>query len=51
VADVAASSARTTSPTTQTLIGIGVISATCEMALTQVARAIFPHPTQTELFG
>jgi dihydrolipoamide dehydrogenase len=22
-----------------------------EMTLTQVARAIFPHPTQTELFG
>ncbi len=36
---------------TDTLIGIGVMMVAGEMTLTQVARAIFPHPTQTELFG
>ena len=32
-------------------IGIGVMMVAGEMTLTQVAKAIFPHPTQTELFG
>jgi len=36
---------------TDTLIGIGVMIVAGEMTLTQVAKAIFPHPTQTELFG
>ncbi|HMM46546.1 MAG TPA: FAD-dependent oxidoreductase [Thiobacillaceae bacterium] len=36
---------------TDTLIGTGVMMVAGEMTLTQVARAIFPHPTQTELFG
>jgi dihydrolipoamide dehydrogenase len=36
---------------TDTLIGSGVMMVAGEMTLTQVARAIFPHPTQTELFG
>jgi dihydrolipoamide dehydrogenase len=36
---------------TDTLIGIGVMMVAGEMTLTQVAKAIFPHPTQTELFG
>ncbi len=36
---------------TDTLIGIGVMMVAGEMTLNQVARAIFPHPTQTELFG
>ncbi|MDQ1316126.1 MAG: dihydrolipoamide dehydrogenase, partial [Pseudomonadota bacterium] len=31
--------------------GIGVMMVAGEMTLTQVAKAIFPHPTQTELFG
>jgi dihydrolipoamide dehydrogenase len=34
-----------------TLIGAGVMMVAGQMTLTQVARAIFPHPTQTELFG
>jgi dihydrolipoamide dehydrogenase len=36
---------------TDTLIGIGVMMVAGDMTLTQVAKAIFPHPTQTELFG
>jgi dihydrolipoamide dehydrogenase len=36
---------------TDTLAGIGVTTVAGEMTLTQVAKAIFPHPTQTELFG
>ncbi|MHB8759064.1 MAG: FAD-dependent oxidoreductase, partial [Thiobacillus sp.] len=36
---------------TDTLIGTGVMMVSGEMTLTQVAKAIFPHPTQTELFG
>jgi dihydrolipoamide dehydrogenase len=36
---------------TDTLIGIGVMMVAGEMTLNQVAKAIFPHPTQTELFG
>jgi dihydrolipoamide dehydrogenase len=36
---------------TDTLIGTGVMMVASELTLTQVARAIFPHPTQTELFG
>ncbi|NWG40111.1 MAG: FAD-dependent oxidoreductase [Hydrogenophilaceae bacterium] len=36
---------------TDTLIGAGVMMVAGEMTLTQVAKAIFPHPTQTELFG
>ncbi|MFN3749738.1 MAG: FAD-dependent oxidoreductase [Thiobacillus sp.] len=36
---------------TDTLIGTAVMMVAGEMTLTQVARAIFPHPTQTELFG
>jgi dihydrolipoamide dehydrogenase len=34
-----------------TLIGAGVMMVSGSLTLTQVARAIFPHPTQTELFG
>jgi dihydrolipoamide dehydrogenase len=33
------------------LTRIGVIMVAGEMTLTQVAKAIFPHPAQTELFG
>ncbi len=48
----AASSACTCLPDhPDTLIGIGVMMVAGEMTLTQVAKAIFPHPTQTELFG
>jgi len=36
---------------TVTLIGTGVMMVASELTLTQVARAIFPHPTQTKLFG
>jgi dihydrolipoamide dehydrogenase len=36
---------------TDTLIGIGVMMVAGDMTLNQVAKAIFPHPTQTELFG
>jgi len=36
---------------TDTLIGTAVMMVAGEMTLTQVAKAIFPHPTQTELFG
>jgi dihydrolipoamide dehydrogenase len=36
---------------TDTLIGTGVMMVAGEMTLSQVAKAIFPHPTQTELFG
>jgi dihydrolipoamide dehydrogenase len=36
---------------TDTLIGIGVMMVAGELTLNQVAKAIFPHPTQTELFG
>ena len=36
---------------TDTLIGAAVMMVTGGMTLTQVANAIFPHPTQTELFG
>lgn len=36
---------------TDTLIGAGVLMVTGQMTLTQVAQAIFPHPTQTEMFG
>jgi dihydrolipoamide dehydrogenase len=36
---------------TDTLIGAGVMMVSGGMTLTQVAEAIFPHPTQTELFG
>jgi len=34
-----------------TLIGEGVMMVAGEMTLTQVAEAIHPHPTQTEMFG
>ncbi len=34
-----------------TLIGTGVMMVSGEMTLKQVAHAIFPHPTQTEIFG
>ena len=34
-----------------TLIGAGVLMVSGGMTLKQVAGAIFPHPTQTELFG
>jgi dihydrolipoyl dehydrogenase len=34
-----------------TLIGAGVMMVAGELTLSQVAKAIFPHPTQTELFG
>jgi dihydrolipoamide dehydrogenase len=34
-----------------TLIGEGVMMVSGEMTLEQVAHAIHPHPTQTELFG
>ncbi|MBI3777206.1 MAG: FAD-dependent oxidoreductase [Gammaproteobacteria bacterium] len=34
-----------------TLIGEGVMMVAGDMTLEQVARAIHPHPTQTELFG
>lgn len=36
---------------TDTLIGAAVMMVTAGMTLTQVAEAIFPHPTQTEMFG
>jgi dihydrolipoyl dehydrogenase len=36
---------------TDTLIGAAVMMVSAGMTLTQVAQAIFPHPTQTELFG
>ncbi len=36
---------------TDTLIGTAVMMVAGDMTLTQVAKAIFPHPTQTELFG
>jgi dihydrolipoamide dehydrogenase len=36
---------------TDTLIGAAVMMVTAGMTLDQVARAIFPHPTQTEMFG
>ena len=36
---------------TDTLIGAAVMMVSGGMSLTQVAEAIFPHPTQTELFG
>jgi len=36
---------------TDTLIGAAVMMVSGGMTLTQVAEAIFPHPTQTELFG
>ncbi|MEW6416303.1 MAG: FAD-dependent oxidoreductase [Pseudomonadota bacterium] len=36
---------------TDTLIGTAVMMVAGEMTLAQVAKAIFPHPTQTELFG
>ena len=36
---------------TDTLIGTAVMMVAGELTLTQVAKAIFPHPTQTELFG
>ena len=35
---------------TDTLIGAAVMMVSGGMTLTQVAEAIFPHPTQTELF-
>ena len=34
-----------------TLIGEGVMMVAGDMTLTQVAQAIHPHPTQTEMFG
>ncbi len=34
-----------------TLIGEGVMMVSAEMSLEQVAQAIHPHPTQTEMFG
>ncbi|MDE3020577.1 MAG: FAD-dependent oxidoreductase [Pseudomonadota bacterium] len=34
-----------------TLIGEAVMMVTAGMSLTQVAKAIHPHPTQTEVFG
>ena len=36
---------------TDTLIGAAVMMISAGMTLTQVAEAIFPHPTQTEMFG
>ena len=36
---------------TDTLIGTAVMMVAGDMTLNQVAKAIFPHPTQTELFG
>jgi dihydrolipoamide dehydrogenase len=37
---------------TDTLIGAAVMMVSCGLTLsTQVAQAIFPHPTQTEIFG
>ncbi len=36
---------------TDTLIGEGVMMVAGEMTLEQVAHAIHPHPTQTEMFG
>jgi dihydrolipoamide dehydrogenase len=36
---------------TDTLIGAAVMMVAGGMTLTQVAQAIFPHPTQTEIFG
>jgi dihydrolipoamide dehydrogenase len=36
---------------TDTLIGAAVMMVSGQMTLSQVAEAIFPHPTQTELFG
>ncbi|MEJ5211230.1 MAG: FAD-dependent oxidoreductase, partial [Burkholderiales bacterium] len=36
---------------TDTLIGAAVMMVSGGMTLSQVANAIFPHPTQTELFG
>jgi dihydrolipoamide dehydrogenase len=36
---------------TDTLIGAAVMMVSCGMTLTQVAQSIFPHPTQTELYG
>ncbi len=36
---------------TDTLIGAAVMMVSGGMTLDQVAEAIFPHPTQTELFG
>ena len=36
---------------TDTLIGEAVLMVSAGMTLTQVAQAIHPHPTQTELFG
>ncbi len=36
---------------TDTLIGAGVMMVSAGLTLTQVAQAIFPHPTQTEIFG
>jgi dihydrolipoamide dehydrogenase len=36
---------------TDTLIGAAVMMVSCGLSLTQVAQAIFPHPTQTEIFG
>ncbi|MDH3355061.1 MAG: hypothetical protein OEL79_07600, partial [Chromatiales bacterium] len=34
-----------------TLVGEAVMMVSAEMTLEQVAQAIHPHPTQTELFG
>jgi dihydrolipoamide dehydrogenase len=34
-----------------TLIGEAVLMVSCDLTLEQVAAAIHPHPTQTELFG
>ena len=34
-----------------TLIGEGVMMVAGDMSLEQVAQAIHPHPTQTEMFG
>lgn len=36
---------------TDTLIGAAVMMVAGRLSLTQVAEAIFPHPTQTEMFG
>jgi dihydrolipoamide dehydrogenase len=36
---------------TDTLIGAAVLMISGRMTLEQVAEAIFPHPTQTEIFG
>jgi len=36
---------------TDTLIGAAVMMVSAGLTLTQVAQAIFPHPTQTEIFG